>query len=184
MHEADYQKQLARQDASLKAAVAQPLIRSRPPPLENCPFSLFIIGASRSGKTTLERLVGTLPRTKRGYEGRLVERAVKRASQLSGLLTLTNPNDLPQSLDDEFRRFYLEELRDVASGAKIFTNTHPGMIHGAGRIAAALPNSRFVFVKRDPNDIALRILGKKYKSGNHYAYDIKTVFDYMVCTTR
>jgi Flp pilus assembly protein TadD len=178
-HAIDYEKQLARQESSRKTATNLPVMTTRPPLLEGCPISVFLIGASRSGKTTLERLAGMLPNTKRGYESRLVERAVKRASQLSGLLTLSYPNDLPQSLDGEFRRFYLEELKDAVGAARIFTNTNPGMIHGVGRIAAALPNVRFVFVKRDPYDLALRIFGKKYKSGNHYAYNIKTIFDYV-----
>jgi hypothetical protein len=178
-HEANYKKQRVRQDAVRKAADMLPVFRDRPPVLDNCPISLFIIGASRSGKTTLERLASTLPGTKRGYENRIVDRAVRRASQLSDLPTLSIPNDLPQSLDSEFRKFYLEELKNAAGGAKIFTNTNPGMNYGLGRIAMVLPNSVFVFIKRDPYDVALRIFGKKYNTGNHYAYDIKTIFEYI-----
>src|SRR4029077_325992 len=35
---------------------------------DGAPISLFVLGASRSGKTTLESLVGTLDGVKRGYE--------------------------------------------------------------------------------------------------------------------
>jgi hypothetical protein len=59
------------------------------------------------------------------------------------------------------------------------TNTHPGMIDQIGRIAECVPNARFVFVKRDVNDIVLRILMKKYRSGNHYAYNLPNARHYV-----
>lgn len=178
-HESSYRKQLARQDASRTAALEQ-LVNSAPASrTRNIPLSLFIIGVSRSGKTTLERLVSVLEGTKRGHESHLTERAIKRASQNSGLLTLTHLNDLPKWLDGEFRKLYMEELSQFAGEARLLTNTHPGMIYSVGRVAAALPDSRFVFVKRDRHDIALRIFGKIYRAGNHYAYDLKTIFHYI-----
>lgn len=98
---------------------------------------------------------------------------------MSGLLTLSNFTEFPKSLDGEFRKFYLEELRERAPHARIFTNTHPHAIHNVGRLATALPNCRFVFVKRNSYDLALRIFAMKYKSGNQYAYNIKTILEYL-----
>jgi adenylate kinase family enzyme len=92
------------------------------------PLSLFIIGPSRSGKTTVEKLVKQLNGVKCGYENRLVERATRRTSQLSGLLTIRNPVDLPKALDERLRKIYLEELLEFADGAKIVTDTYPAMI--------------------------------------------------------
>jgi tetratricopeptide (TPR) repeat protein len=178
-HEDSYKKQLSRQAASRKLATDHPIMPTPQAVAAGTPISLFLMGLSRSGKTTLEYLVSALEGSKRGYESRLVERAIQRASQHSGLLTLSNPNDLPRSLDREFRKYYMDELKVVASKTTIFTNTNPGLIHSVGRVAAVLPNCRFVFVKRDKYDTAFRILGKKYKAGNHYAYDVKTVFDYI-----
>ena len=67
-------------------------MRTTPP---SHPLSLFIIGPSRSGKTTVERLLGQVEGIKCGYESRLAERTARRTSQLSGLLTIRNPADLP-----------------------------------------------------------------------------------------
>ena len=120
-------------------------------------MSLFIVGPSRAGKSTLERLVSGLDGVKRGFESRLVEPAARRTSQLAGLLTVVDPVELPRSLDAQFRKTYLEDLGEFAPGARIVTDTHPGMISAVGRIAATIPNVRFVFIRRDPQDLALRI---------------------------
>ncbi len=179
-HEAEYRKQIARMEAArYDACGIEAGAYERPGALQSSPLSVFIIGPSRSGKTTVERLLGQLDGVRRGYENRLVERASRRTSQLSGLLTLRNPSDLPKALDDRFRATYLEEIQEFARGAKIVTDTYPAMIPYVGRIATTLPNVRFIFVKRDRYDCAMRIFMRHYRAGNHYAYDIKTIFDYV-----
>ena len=142
-------------------------------------ISLFILGPSRSGKTTMETLVATLDGVKRGYENPGVENAVRRAFQSAGLLATRLFEVLPPKLDSDCRDFYLEELSRRAGSAKVFTNTHPGRIHDAARVAAAFPNVRFIFVKRNLEDNMLRIYMRKYKSGNYYAYDLKSIRDHI-----
>jgi hypothetical protein len=138
------------------------------------PISLFILGASRSGKTTMEALVATLDGVKRGYENPGVENAVRRAFQTAALLTSNFLENLPPQLDSLCREFYVEELARRAGAAKVFTNTHPVRIHDAARMIAAFPNVRLILMKRDPEDNVLRIYMRKYRSGNAYAYDLKT----------
>jgi tetratricopeptide (TPR) repeat protein len=180
-HEAEYRKQNARMEAArhdARQTRARADVRGRAS--KSYPLSIFIVGPSRSGKTTVERLLGQLEGVKCGYESRLVERASRRASQLSGLLTMRNPSDLPKALDAKFREFYSEEVQEFGRGAKIVTDTYPAMIPYVGRVATALPNVRFIFVKRDRYDCALRIFMKHYRAGNHYAYDIRTIFHYVI----
>ena len=179
-HESDYRKQVARMRAVQKAALQSNAGADVPPPAPRShPLSLFIIGPSRSGKTTAERLLAQVEGVRCGYENRLVERAARRTSQLSGLLTMRNPSDLPKALDDRFRTIYLEEVQEFGRGARIVTDTYPAMIPYVGRIATTLPNVRFIFVRRDRYDCALRIFMKYYRAGNHYAYDITTIFQYV-----
>src|SRR5262249_33664911 len=45
------------------------------------PISLFILGPSRTGKTTMEQLVATLDGVKRGYENPGLEKAIRRTLQ-------------------------------------------------------------------------------------------------------
>ncbi len=146
----------------------------------DAPISLYILGPSRAGKTTLERLAAEIDGVKRGYENSILERSVRRTSQLSGLLTLDTLVNLPLELDQRLGEIYLDELMDRASGAAAFTNTHPGRIHDVGRLASAIPRTRFVFVKRDRDDIALRTFMKHYSANtNPYAYTVKNIYDHI-----
>jgi tetratricopeptide (TPR) repeat protein len=178
-HESAYAKQAARMDAARQAALHQSVDDELPKAPRPQPLSLFIIGPSRSGKTTVEQLVKHLEGVKCGYESRLVERATRRTSQLSGLLAMRNPVDLPKALDEQLRTIYLEELLEFADGAQIVTDTYPAMIPYVGRVATTIPNARFIFVKRDHYDCALRIFMKHYRAGNDYAYSIETIFHYI-----
>ena len=44
---------------------------------------------------------------------------------------------------------------------------------------ATRPGVRFIFMMRDLDDVALRMFMKPYRAGNHYAYSIATIFEYL-----
>ncbi len=155
------------------AGAARPLVSG------DRPVSLFILGPSRSGKTTLERLVGSLDQVKIGCEAPVVEKAVNRSFQTAALPTGSHLDDLPEELLSLFRQTYLEDVARRAGSARVFTNTRPGHIHYAARLASVIPNARFLLVKRDADDVAWRIYLTKYLSGNPYAYDLDTIIDYL-----
>jgi Flp pilus assembly protein TadD len=138
-------------------------------------ISLFILGPSRSGKTTMEALVGALPGVRRGYENPGIENVIRRTFQSAGLLTHRIFEALPPRLDSECCQLYLEDLTRRAGSAKVFTNTHPGRIHDAARIVAAIPNVRFIFIKRNLEDNLLRIFMQKYTAGNANSYDLEAI---------
>jgi hypothetical protein len=141
------------------------------------PISLFILGPSRSGKTATEQLTATLAGVKRGYENPIVDNAVRGTFQTAALLTNTFFEALPAQLDSQCRELYLEELARRAGSAKVFTNTHPVSVHDAARVTAAFPNVRFIFVKRNLEDVLRRIFLRKYSQGNAYAYDLRAARD-------
>ena len=143
------------------------------------PISLFIVGPSRSGKTTLERLMGTLEGVKRGYENPIVENAVRRAFQTAGFPTRGRLVELPPGLNQMFAGFYAEELALRAGAARVFTNTLPGRNEDALRIASDVPNTRFIFIKRNIDDLILRIYMRNYKTGNQWASDVRDIQDYV-----
>jgi hypothetical protein len=154
--------------------------RIKPASIEAKTISLFILGPSRSGKTTVESLIATLPGAKRGYESPIVENAVRRTFQSAGLLTKNAFEELPSTLDPQCREIYLEELFRRAGSAKVFTNTHPARIHDAARVAAAFPGVRFIFVKRNLEDNLLRIFMRHYAVGNSYSYDLKAAREHLL----
>jgi tetratricopeptide (TPR) repeat protein len=172
-----------RNTARMTDALKQAHRYERPPDLpawrSDCPVSLFILGPSRSGKTSLEFLLSHVTGVKRGYESCFAEKAAKRTSQQSGLLTIGNPDGLPASLDNRFAEIYVDEITSFAGDAKIVTDTYPAMISYVGKVAGSIPNCRFVFMKRNNSDLALRIFMRLYKAGNHYGYDLKTISEYV-----
>jgi Flp pilus assembly protein TadD len=143
------------------------------------PISLFILGPSRSGKTTMEALVDTLDGVKRGYENPSLENAISRTYQDAGLLTTYTLDFLPPQFYPQIRKNYTEEVRQRGGSARVFTNTHPGYIHEAARLAQTLPNVRLIFIKRNLDDVALRMFMRLYRRGNSYAYDLKSAREYI-----
>jgi len=144
------------------------------------PVSLFILGPSRSGKTTMEALMATLDGVKRGYENPIVDNAIRRAFQTAGLLTSSYFEMLPPQLYESCREIYLEELTRRGTSARVFTNTHPARIFDAALIASVFPNVRFIFVKRELEDIALRMYQRRYREGNSYSYDLRAARDHVL----
>jgi Flp pilus assembly protein TadD len=179
-HQDAYQKDSRRQAAFL-AWLRNCPIDAKPAGADESgyPLSLFILGPSRSGKTTMEKLVSSLDGVKRGYENPIVENAARRAFQTAGFITRDLMIEMPPALDKMCRDFYFEELAERAGSAKVFTNTHPGRIFDVARLAAILPTARFVFIKRDVDDLTLRIYMRKYLAGNAYGYDVGTICDYI-----
>jgi len=141
--------------------------------------SLFILGPSRSGKTTMEALIASVDGVKRGYENPIVEDAVRNTLQSAGFLTSRMFEVLPPRLDAMCREIYLKELASRAGSAVVFTSTHPARIHDLARITGAFPNVKAIFIKRDFDDNLLRIYMQKYEVGNSYAYDIDSIRNHL-----
>ena len=177
-YQAELKANIARNERSLTRLRALPTV-ARLPTSNDHPVSLFILGPSRSGKTTLEQLVASLDHTKAGAEVPIVEKALRRAFQAAAIPASRHLEDLPAPLLPSFREMYLEELAQRAGPAHVFTNTLPGHIHNAALLASTVPNARFLLVKRDLNDAAWRIFLTKYLIGNPYAYDLKAIKDHL-----
>lgn len=143
------------------------------------PIPLFIVGGSRSGKTTFERLIGADPQVARGYENRIVETAITRTAFQVGLPKLIDFWYLPENVDDVFASLMTRDLERRANSADIFTITYPGSINHAGRIARNFPRAFFVFMTRNREDQALRCFQKHYRRGNVYSYNWQATLRYL-----
>lgn len=146
---------------------------------ETTPTMLFVLGPSRSGKTSMETMMAGLEGVKRGYENPCVDLAIRQTFQGAGLLTNRFFEVLPPQLYPQCRKIYLEELNKRAGDAKVFTNTHPSRINDAALMSMVFPNTKFVFVKRDPEDIAFRIFLRHYQNENSYSYDMGMIREHI-----
>jgi tetratricopeptide (TPR) repeat protein len=144
------------------------------------PISLFILGPSRAGKTTMEKLVSELPGVKRGYENPIVENAVRRTFQVSALPPDSALSSLPAPAYPLCRTLYREELARRLAGAAVFTNTNSGCLFEAAHIASVFENVRFIFMKRNMDDNLLQIFMREYQGGNPYGYDIKAAREHIL----
>jgi len=99
--------------------------------------------------------------------------------QSASLLSSSSIEHLPPQLDSQCRDIYLEELGRRAGSAQVLTNTHPETIHAVDRIAAVFPNVRFILIKRNLEDILLRIYLRKYTKQNAYSYDLRSARDHV-----
>lgn len=142
-------------------------------------LSLLILGASRSGKSSLEKLLGTIRSVKLGYENRIVSQRVKRTSQFAARLGVDNLLQLSGEFASLFRELYMDDLAKRAGNSSAFTITSPGNIVNFGRLIECVPNVRAVFMKRDRYDHVLRILFKSYANENSYSYRIRDIHDYL-----
>jgi hypothetical protein len=100
--------------------------------------------------------------------------------QSASLLSSSSIEYLPPQLDSQCRDIYLEELGRRAGSAQVLTNTHPETIHAVDRIAAVFPNVRFILIKRNLEDILLRIYLRKYTKQNAYSYDLRSARDHII----
>jgi len=158
-------------------------IYAGPPMVEagdDLPLSLFILGSSRSGKTTLERLVSSLKGVESGHEHELVQKSACETATSNGFLPLNYPGQLPTAMHRQFTKIYMRNIAARGQGTKVLTCTHPGLIPDLGRIAETVPNLRVVFVRRDSSDTAFRIFGKVYPEGtNPFAYNVASIQEHL-----
>ena len=144
------------------------------------PISVFILGPSRSGKSTMGRVVSGLAGVKRGYENPMVENAVRRTFQSSALPTDALLSHLPSPAYPLCREIYLGELVRRTGSARISTNTNPGCIFEAAFIATVFERTRIILMKRNLDDNLLQTYLRKYGEANAYAYNLKAAREHIL----
>jgi tetratricopeptide (TPR) repeat protein len=160
--------------------VAAPNLESEMRDAPDRPVWLFLFGPSRAGKTTLEGLAATLEGVQAGGENRLVKIARHRMLQAMGRPTSDYVGIPTPEERAHFIAAFDSLLVDAAKGARVFTCTLPGYVGDIDILASLIPNMRFVFLKRDLDDTALRIYMKHYRKDNlSYAYNLHEIDDYI-----
>lgn len=135
--------------------------------------TLLITGPSRSGKSTLERVVQkAFGNVTVGYEAGLVQEALVMTSVASKLPLSTRLNELPSNVNGQFSKAFGEVIRSRARGGRILTDTSPKNAGIAGPVVKHGRNVFVVFMRRNHADNTLRCLQKTYKSANAFSYNV------------
>jgi tetratricopeptide (TPR) repeat protein len=133
---------------------------------------IFICGMPRSGTTLVEQIISSHSKvTGAGEVGR-------SNVAIAGAIQTTGDNALPLS------RVEPKHLEKIGADMwKYLTHHYPGTSHitdksiitykWMGLLKAAMPNCRFIVVRRDPRDNLLSIYRNRFQDGSHlYAYDL------------
>lgn len=140
---------------------------------------LFMLGLSRSGKSSLEKALDWLPGARLGYENKLLSNATSQALNAGDRLPSGFLPFLPDTLLPKFVSFYRASFRENAKGASIYTTTTPGLITGVPAIIYALPKAKFIFMSRNPLDTAFRMYFTYYRNSHYHSYDIDWCLAYI-----
>ena len=133
---------------------------------DNALKKIFILGPSRSGKSTLERILSQSPKIKPLYEAHRV-------------IPNDNSNLNLEGYIDFETVFFQYEKTLIQQGYKAITSTDPNLIYSVMSLADKLPNAHFIFVIRDQKNIAPEVFTSDYQKENYYSYDPHTIKEYL-----
>lgn len=134
---------------------------------------IFVIGLHRSGTTLAERIVSGHSQVTAGGETYDIRAQLRRASGLhfGGEL---DPVIVEQRAGFDYRAIgqnYVAGMRWRAAGARFVTDKLPSNTVNVGFIARALPNARFIHLRRNPVDVGLSSLRTLFSHACPYSYD-------------
>ena len=137
---------------------------------------IFILGPSRSGKSSFEK---TLARSKRVYP--FFELGTKdfRQAKEEYISQKQSPNPSAGPEVGFSNIFKKTEESLIAQGLEVITCTNPHMLNSIPFIADTVPNSYFIFIHRNQYDVAAEIFATLYRTANLYSYDPNTIMAYL-----
>ena len=129
---------------------------------------LFLMGPSRSGKTSLEHVLSKSYQVKPLYEG----------ISFSGLSKyFVNGKDSCETLFEKI--FFQSEDEFLCQGYKVVTSTRPDSIFYSDYLIDMLPNTYFLIIRRDLRDVASEIFTTEYVKEHFYSYDPNGISTYL-----
>jgi tetratricopeptide (TPR) repeat protein len=133
---------------------------------------IFIIGMPRSGTTLIEQIISAHPLVTGGGELPFV---TEFGGSIASALSSINEASVR-----DFREQYLEQAKIQANGNSYVTDKMPMNFRFAGLIAAALPESKIIHVKRDSRATCWSNFKHYFASDDiGYCYSLRDVVSYF-----
>ena len=129
---------------------------------------LFLLGPSRSGKSTLEKLLTGSPNVYPMFENINLKATGKSERSME-------ETKKPSMFD----LFYHDENSLLKLGYNVVTSTKPDTMFQIDRLIDLLSNSLCIFVKRKRTDIASEMFTREYRKGNFHSYDHSSILKYL-----
>ena len=142
-------------------------------PADQNEFSpIFVTGLPRSGTTLVEQIIAAHSSVESGGE-------LGYASNACRPLLKTRPDRVSAVTVEAIANVgseYVEAIARRFPGVDCLTDKSINTYRHIGALKRALPNARFIVVRRDPRDNLLSIYKNKFPEGTHgYAYDLEAL---------
>ena len=172
--------QLEQDNINCLKAQKKYIISAKPSRLFNKPV-FFISGPSRSGKTTLEKILSTSLNLKAGYESTLFDDIFKNVVEDAGLPYQKNYHFsvLTNQMTDFFKIGIDQNLKNLCSSSNGYSIATPGVIYSALGYMQNFDNVYFVHICRNLDDHIFKVFTRNYKEGNEYALSIESIKNYI-----
>jgi tetratricopeptide (TPR) repeat protein len=131
---------------------------------------IFIVGMIRSGTTLLDQIVSSHPEVRSGGELRFWMEEVRRLVLRGGVPTGGQLNDLAEE--------YTAYARLLTGPATYVTDKMPLNFEHIGVLHQAMPNARFLHIRRHPVDTCLSIWTTFFGQGPLFAYGKEKIVAY------
>ena len=129
---------------------------------------LFLLGPSRSGKSSLEKLLIGIPNVCPMFEN----------INLNSIDITDHGRKASKKLDMA-EIFYHDEIVLSDNGHNLITSTSPESIFYIDHLLDGFVNSFYILVERDQTDIASEIFKQEYTNGNFYSYAHSSIREYL-----
>jgi tetratricopeptide (TPR) repeat protein len=138
---------------------------------------IFITGMPRSGTTLIEQIIASHSRVTGGDELDFLPKLASGRLFNDPLSPMARRiSAIPDPEIAALGRDYIAMVAERFPGADIVTDKSITSYMYLGLVKLALPNARFIIVRRDPRDTLLSIYKNRFPEGTHlYAYDLRAL---------
>jgi tetratricopeptide (TPR) repeat protein len=135
---------------------------------------VFVIGMPRSGTTLVEQILSSHPRVFGAGELPDLAAVITNVHTYGGQ-PIPYPEFVPSMGQQQLRQFgasYVARLRQRSTTAERITDKLPANFLYAGLAHLALPNAKFIHVKRNPVDTCVSCFSKLFTGEQAHTYDL------------
>jgi tetratricopeptide (TPR) repeat protein len=166
---------------NIKTVFAQDYMKARSGGGDKSWSPIFIVGMPRSGTTLLEQVLASHSKVFGAGELEAFKEAIKECVESHGIVSAYPllAEHLSQDHIRQLGQTYTTKVRPRAPEAERIIDKMPLNFAFVGLIHLALPNARFINVRRDPLDTCVSCFSLLFSGSQPFAYDLAELGRYF-----